>query len=237
MAANAIPSSLASHVMNVDACLGTRSASLVPVTMERRQSAPPWSGGGCHRPSAMTAVVTLFGDDAEAQVLDPPTLRRLLGQGIALDAITSFPLVLRGQVCFPPLANRYSPMVIGESALIFGILDMDDLGDLNIVDLAAWWPTGGKIGTRLGIGACLGQEQIGRDGLGRADRPLPIFREPLTWLKHHRRGLVVVDWRVAAHLLSDVAVRPEDDAHGAELARRLKVRPPLFAPPGRGTAA
>jgi hypothetical protein len=168
-------------------------------------------------------VLALLEDDpAEAGPLDHVTLASLFAQGIDAPAIATPWCVSRAHVCFLPWANRYVPMCTGEPALIFGILDD------GLIDLAAWWPAGGKIGTRLGIGACLGQGQIGRDGLGMADRPIPVFRNPLTWLRQNRRGLVVADWDAAAHLLSDVALRPEDERHGIELSRRLRVRPPII---------
>jgi hypothetical protein len=163
----------------------------------------------------------------EAVNLDQATLTNLLAQGIAASAIASPWGVARARVCFRHWADRYFPMCTGEPALIFGILDD------GLIDLVAWWPAGGKIGTRLGIGGCLGQGQIGRDGLRMADRPIPVFRNPVTWLRQNRRGLVVADWDAAAHLLSDVALRPEDERHGIELSRRLRVRPPIIINPMR----
>jgi hypothetical protein len=158
----------------------------------------------------------------EAADLDCATIANLLAQGVDALAIGSPWCVRRAYVSFQPWGDSYLPLCTGEPALIFGIFDR------GLIDLAAWWPAGGKIGTRLGIGACLGQGQIGRDGLGMADRPIPVFRNPVTWLRQNRRGLVVADWDAAAHLLSDVALRPEDERHGIELSRRLRVRPPII---------
>src|SRR5689334_20846344 len=108
-------------------------------------------------------VLALLEDPDEAASLDGGTLANLLAEGIDIMAITSPWCVSRAHVTFQPRADRYVPIVTGEPALIFGILDD------GLIDLAAWWPTGGKIGTRLGVGACLGQGQIGRGGIGMAD--------------------------------------------------------------------
>jgi hypothetical protein len=167
-------------------------------------------------------LLDLLVNPEEASALDHLTLTSLLALGIDMMAIASPWCLSRAHVAFLPRADRYMPLCTGEPALIFGILDPGP------IDLAAWWPTGDRIGTRLGVGASLGQGQIGRDGLGIADRPIPVFRNPLTWLRRHREGLVVADWKAASHLLSDLALRPENEGHGAELTRRLRLPPPII---------
>lgn len=179
----------------------------------------------------MNDIRDLIQTPAEGTGLDQQTIDGLLAQGISIRALSSPWSVMRAQVCFAPWADRYFPSAIGESALIFGVIDAGQL-----VDVAAWWPQGNKIGTRLGVGACLGQGQVGRDGLGVADRPLPVFRTPLTWLQRNRRRLVVADRVAAAHLLVDVAITGEDKAHDDELLRVLTLRPPLIVSTTRLTA-
>jgi hypothetical protein len=182
----------------------------------------------------MTPGAACYFNPEEAAVLDDVTLARLRHQGLALGAIVAFPMPLRAHVSFQPGVDRYVPMVTGEAALIFAILDFDPYGDRAVIDLMAW--RRGQIGTRLGVGACLGQEQIGQDALGMSDRPIPVFRDPLAWLRHRREGLVIAAWEAAAHLLADVALRPEDDRHAAELSHRLRIPRPIIVTARRDAA-
>src|SRR4051812_46010663 len=84
------------------------------------------------------AVLSVLDEDPdEAADLDGESLANLLAQGIDIKAIALPWCVTRAYVMFQPWADRYVPMVTGEPALIFGILDH------GLIDLAAWWPTGG----------------------------------------------------------------------------------------------
>lgn len=171
----------------------------------------------------MIDVLDLLDDPTECKALDGATLKRLLDLGITWAALAKPWAVQRAHVCFQPWADRYFPTCAGEPALIFGVID-----DGELVDLAAWWPKGNRIGTRIGVGACLGQGQVGRGGHGMADQPLPVFRTPLAWLQRNRRGLVVADRVAAAHLLVDKAITGEDAAHDDDLLQNLTLRPPLI---------
>ena len=163
-------------------------------------------------------------DPAEGVSLDEVTLRGLLRCGVSIDAIVSPWSVRRASVCFLPGCDRYFPLAVGENALIFPIFDSDGV----LVDFAACLPEENRIGVRFGAASIIGQDLIGRDRQGRVDRPLTVFRSPITYLQFNRRGLVIADWDAAPHVLADVAVYPEDEDHADELERRLRVRPPII---------
>ena len=62
----------------------------------------------------------------------------------------------------PMRVGRYEPGTVGgEFALVIAIIDSG-----TIIDLASWAPKSGRMATRKGVGAMLGQGQIGRDGVG-----------------------------------------------------------------------
>jgi hypothetical protein len=167
-------------------------------------------------------ALALWLDPTEASPLDDETLSRLRSMGIDIEAITTPWCVSWTHVNFESSGNRYVPMATGEPALIFGVIDD------GLIDLVAWHPMSGRIGTRLGIGACLGQGQIGRDGCGYTGRPLLVWRSPIEWLRHHRCGLVIADWAAAAHLLAGVILLPEDGGFGIEIVRRLRLPSPVI---------
>jgi hypothetical protein len=173
-------------------------------------------------------VLARWLDPAEVGQLDGETLRQLLGMGIDPADIASPWPIGRARVIYD--GKRYLPNLVGEPTLIIGVLDD------GLVDIAAWHPSTGRIGTRLGVGACLGPDSVD-DGYGSASRPLPVWRTPIEWLRHHRHGIVVVDWERAAHLLAGAVLQPEDEAHSAELARRLRVLPPVIVAPRQIGAA
>jgi hypothetical protein len=174
-------------------------------------------------------VLARWLDPAEVGRLDGETLRQLLGMGIDPADIASPLSICRARVIFDG-NGRYRPDGVGEPALIIGVLDN------GLVDIAAWHPSTGRIGTRLGAGAVLGLSAVD-DECGSARRPLPVWRHPGGWLLAHRRGIVIVDWDRAAHLLAGAVLQPEDEAHSAELTRRLRVLPPVIVAPRQIGAA
>jgi hypothetical protein len=172
-------------------------------------------------------VLAMWFDPAEVGPLDDGTLQRLLGMGIDPADIGSPWSIRRMRVAYDS-EGRYTPTPVGEPALIIGVLDD------GLIDFAAWHPPTGRIGTRLGVGAVLGLSAVS-EGYGHADRPLPVWRDPLAWLKAHRHGIVVVDPARAAHLLAGAVLQPEDKAHRAELTRLLRVPPPVIVAPRQAT--
>jgi hypothetical protein len=175
-------------------------------------------------------VLATWLDPVEVGPLDDGTQRRLLEMGIDLaDIACPWPLG-RMRVAYG-CEGGYTPCPVGEPALIIGVLDE------GLIDLAAWHPGSCRIASRLGIGACLGQGQAGREGYGSAERPLQVWRDPVKWLRARRCGIVVVDWARAAHLLAGAVLQPEDQAHAIELTRRLRVLLPVIVAPRQVGAA
>jgi len=109
--------------------------------------------------------------------------------------------------------------------------------DQGIIDAVAWQPSTGQVATRLGVGAMLGEGQIGREGIGSVNLALPVWRTPLDWLRAGRCGVVVLDWNAAAFVLSGLILKAEDKAHRLELTRRLTPVPPTIAISSRRQAA
>src|SRR4051812_29590109 len=95
----------------------------------------------------------------EAHNPDQKAINWLLDQGVNITAIASPWSVMVCRVLFQPNGG-YRPSPIGEFAYIVAVIDN------GIIDAAAWSPASGRVGTRLGEGACLGQGQIEVDGLG-----------------------------------------------------------------------
>ena len=174
-------------------------------------------------------VLARWLDPAEVGPLDGGTLRHLLAAGIDPADIVHPWSICRARVIFDG-NGRYRPDRVGQPALIIGVLDN------GLVDIAAWHPSTGRIATRLGVGAVLGLSAVD-DGCGSASRPLPVWRDPVGWLLAHRCGIVIVDWERAAHLLAGAVLQPEDEAHSAELTRRLRVLPPVIVAPRQIGAA
>jgi hypothetical protein len=170
------------------------------------------------------SALDLLNDPSEAKLPDAKTLAWLKGRGISARALGSPRVIQVGQVQYLD-HHIYAPNRLGEFALIFAVIDS------GIIDLAAWSPRSGKCGTRRGIGACLGQGQIGRDGLGTHGSPLPVRRTPMGWLRAERTGIVVVDPIRAAHALAGINLVAEDAAHAWELRKTLQVPPAMILAP------
>lgn len=49
--------------------------------------------------------------------------------------------------------------------------------------------------------------------------PIPVHRSPLGWLRHDRRGIVIVDWEIAPFGLNGLLLKAEDEDHREELQR------------------
>lgn len=168
----------------------------------------------------MDEVVDLFLDPLEAAPPPQAAIDWLVRQGVArLDLVRPWPVYV-ARVQF--LADRrYAPVTFGTLAYVLPVLD-----DGAILDVVAWAPKTGETATRFGVGAMLGKGQIGCEGRGTTGLAMPIWRTPLNWLRAGRRGLVVIDDTVAAHLLAGIAVAAEDRDHVRDLERRLRVPGP-----------
>ncbi len=165
---------------------------------------------------------TLFLDPDEGAVPDDTALACLVGRGVPIDAI-AMPIAIRAaRVCINR-NRRYTPNVMGDLAFIIPVTDAG-----GVVDFCAWVPHTGKTATRLGTGAMLGGELVGRDtGDGVTVPPLRVFRSPLDWLRVRRCGVVILEPTRAAFALAGVVIEAVDDGHADELRRRLRVPAPI----------
>ena len=99
----------------------------------------------------------------------------------------------------------------GEWALTFMVTDHG-----QAIDIAA---CSAQFGTWLGRGFALGQEQI-HAAHSYAFGGLRVHRTPLGWLKAERKGIVILQPKLAYAYLAHVAhLEAEDDDHAAELRR------------------
>ena len=90
-------------------------------------------------------------------------------------------------------------------------------GGLCIVDLVACHFGTREMRTRRGIAAVLGHEWIEDAFLG--NEPLRIYDNALTWLRARCRGVVILDWQAAPHLLRNV---PALQCESEDTAQRLQ---------------
>jgi hypothetical protein len=164
-------------------------------------------------------AVAAYCDANEAGTPDNATIRWLLDQSVTIEAMTAPLSILTGHVVYQP-AGTYIPNTFGEFACILPAFDGEGLADL-----VAWSPRSGRIASRLGIAALLGEGQAERAATNLAGAPLPVWRTPLDWLRAARRGVVIVDRPRAAHLLGGLSVFTDDAALARDL-RGLRVPAP-----------
>jgi hypothetical protein len=74
--------------------------------------------------------------------------------------------------------------------------------DGAVVDLVAQGLNSGRMLPRLRAAAVLGSDEIER--ARQSDDPLMVFNNPLSWLRGHTRGVVVVNWQEAGRELEGV---------------------------------
>jgi hypothetical protein len=90
------------------------------------------------------------------------------------------------------------------------------------VDLIAWQPRTGQIGSWRGYAWGLGQEETFCPRITDHDG-LHVWRTPLQWLQAGRGGVVIFRPRLAAELLADAGpLIAMDIAHGQELRQALQ---------------
>jgi hypothetical protein len=117
----------------------------------------------------------------------------------------------------------YAPDPAGRPAIIVPVAD-----DGRLIDLAATGLASRRIAIRTGLGVILGQDALDRAVVDQV--PLHLFRDPIEWLQHRGAGAVVLDWRAAAFILTDLAGIA---CTSALLAARIDkaLRQPLRVPP------
>ena len=113
-------------------------------------------------------------------------------------------------------------VIIPAYDVIPGMLDADpelhveELRDLIAVDLDhpdRFW-------RRRGDALVLGNAYL--EIAGETCAPVPVFRNPLTWLKSGGAGIAILDWNYARDLLLDRELIAEDVDLGTRLAATLK---------------
>jgi len=174
----------------------------------------------------MNMALELFRDPTEGSKPEQSDIDWLLNQGITIDAIASPWAVHAARVVFDDRGGFLPCPGVGGFAFVFAVIDCG-----TIIDAAAWQPKSGKIATRLGFGAMLGEGQIGRDEIGTTGRPLPVWRDPVEWLKAGRCGVVIADPVLAAHRLAGIVISGEDHKHGRELRKGLRLPSPMIVSP------
>jgi hypothetical protein len=188
-------------------------------------------------PNAVFSAPGLL-DDAEGAAIDDRSLHWLLRMGIPIAAIAA-PIAIRSTRARFHEDGRYSPSRLGEFVIVLPVPadPQTIITDLGVVELVAWSPKTGKIAARLGRVLGLGADQVGADGFGSTGLPIPVHRNPIGWLRAHRRGLVIADWNLAAFTLRGHLLEAEDAEHRRELLRRLTPVPPTIVVSCRRAAA
>lgn len=93
-----------------------------------------------------------------------------------------------------------------------------------VIDTVAWHPRSGRLATERGQTGLLGADALACD-----DEPVVVEPGPMEWLAGFRRGICIVDTRLArpALLEANAALVASDVAHGEALDAMLrKVRVP-----------
>ncbi len=128
----------------------------------------------------------------------------------------------------------YAPDPAGRPAIIVPVAD-----DGRLIDLAATGLASRRIATRTGLGVVLGQYALDRALVHQVS--LRLFGDPIEWLQHRGAGAVVLDWRAAAFVLTDlagIACTSALLAARVDKALRQPLRvPPLFVREDRRAAA
>lgn len=163
-----------------------------------------------YRPSV---VDQLFCDRAEGGIPDETARAWLLDRGVSINAVF-FPIAVRAAHVYFDGCGLYVPDAIGVLAFILPATDATG----RVVDFAAWCPSTGEIGTRLGNGVFLG------DGLT-FERTF-VHRSPLEWLRAEREGMVILDSERAAVPLAATVIYSANGPHADALSKQLRVPPP-----------
>jgi hypothetical protein len=165
-------------------------------------------------------ALAIFLDLDECSPLDQAGIDWLTQRGVSILDIASPWAIHATRVVFQP-DGRYVPNALGGFAYVFGVV-----GDRGLIDAATWSPSSGQIGTRLGVGAALGEGQLGFDDIGTTGRPLPVWRDPVDWLRAGRHGVVIADPAVASHVFAGAILVAEDRIHAAEVSAALRLPSP-----------
>ena len=127
----------------------------------------------------------------------------------------------------------YDPDPAGRAAVIVGVYDN------GLIDLVATGLASRRIARRQGCGVILGLEAL--DRALAYEETLHLRRDPIEWLQRGETGAVVLDWRRAPYMLTDlagIACSTSRLAAQVDKALRQPLRvPPLFVREDRRAAA
>lgn len=73
----------------------------------------------------------------------------------------------------------------------------DWLAFVNACDVIYWRPETGQLATGIGSAFALGEEAIFNAGTYSLEGTLEIWTDPVDWLRNHRNGIVILDWKDA----------------------------------------
>lgn len=159
---------------------------------------------------------------------------RLVQQGVPASAL-SHPTPLRAGDIVWVAEGRFefqgylSCDVPGERALLFLV---EDSGGAPL-DIVAWKPSTGRIGSWFGYTWGLGEGTIYAPRLECV--ALRVWRSPHDWLRADRRGVVLLKPQLAASFLRDAEpLLAEDVEHGKELEKQLTIHSPRIMVPDPG---
>ncbi|MDQ0395191.1 hypothetical protein [Labrys monachus] len=164
--------------------------------------------------------------------LDQRQLNWLRVRGVATQALIEPDPVLTARVAFDR-AGTFDIVTNeeeGARALLFLCYDTSGVA----ADITAWNPRTDRLALWLGAVVGPGEDEILRPRLG---APLPVYRDPLWWLRNDRRGIVVVDARKARGKLAGIAMQAEDAVHAAELRCMLTTPSPRITWQAKAGAA
>jgi hypothetical protein len=169
-------------------------------------------------------VVHPAGANDQHPITDTSTLQRtglfdLAGKIGELEAGDKHAGYMVASVCFGPTTFDFPEDIRDASgqrqAAIF--IEPDDI--------VAWDARTGQLASWLGRAAMLGEEKI----LGwRGDAPLHVYETIPDWLRSHRDGIVILDWRIAAERLAGVTLAASTVEGGLLLKDRLTRAPQIM---------
>ena len=166
--------------------------------------------------------IEMLHDDRDDRLEE--TCRYVRQHGLDADTLaTHGPILVRPLRFFT--GGRFE---LDDTGTLAAVLPVRDVDACTIRDYCAW-PLGDptKFAVALGIGDCLGADQIANPASFAFGQALPIYRLPLTWLKAGCRGIALLNHFTAWRWLNAALgpVEAEDPAHARELYKLARRRP------------
>ena len=151
-----------------------------------------------------------------------PKLGDVLALGITLEAVSKVGGVYIAPVKFgTDLGGYFEFDDAGTKALIVGIF-AGEIDGGNLTDVVATDIKKPDRFARLDRRAwCLGNWF----NWWEPTEPLPVWRNPISWLRNDGAGIVIFDFAEARHHLPDRVLVPEDDTHGRQIHSAIQPKP------------